>query len=183
MNSFIFCFQIPGNVECFPRNVLYSSKQHLFLVVFELNGVTNEVVVYQEQTDFQPAANKGSTVKGFYIFLDINFLVHNFLYLNLSYHQFFCCVGRDAAFIGPNENQYAILDDDKTSLSLYILPGATSQEVNENNGALDTNTFADANAVSDRGPLQFFFETEVDRIFTSPLGELSKISLIYIIAK
>ncbi|KAJ8625097.1 hypothetical protein MRB53_033627 [Persea americana] len=131
---------IPGNVECFPRNVLYSSKQHLFLVVFELNGVTNEVVVYQEQTDFQPAANKGSTVKG-----------------------------RDAAFIGPNENQYAILDDDKTSLSLYILPGATSQEVNENNGALDTNTFADANAVSDRGPLQFFFETEVDRIFTSPL--------------
>lgn len=89
MNSFIFWFQIPGNVECFPRNLLYSSKQHLFLVVFELNGVTNEVVVYREQTDFQPAANKGSTVKGFCIFLDKNFLVHKFLYLNLSYHHFF----------------------------------------------------------------------------------------------
>lgn len=59
----------------------------------------------------------------------------------------------------------------------------TSQEVNENNGALDTNTFADANAASDRGPLQFCFETEVDRIFSSPLGELSTISLIYIITK
>lgn len=95
----------------------------------------------------------------------------------------FCSVGCDAAFIGPNENQYAVLDDDKTSLALYILPGAISQEVNENNGALDTNSFAEANAVSDRGPLQFFFETEVDRIFSSPLGGLSKFSLIYIITK
>lgn len=69
--------------------MLYSSKQHLFLVVFELNGVANEVVVYWEQTDFQPAANKGSTVKGFYIFLDVNLLYINIRIEDLSSPFFF----------------------------------------------------------------------------------------------
>lgn len=132
---------MPANIECYPRSMLYSSKQHLFLVVFELNGVTNEVVLYREQTDFQAASNKGSTVKGL-----------------------------DVAFIGPNDNQYAILDDDRTTLALYILPGIPAKEVSENNGTLDQNSFADSNVGSDhRGPMEFFFETEVDRIFSSPL--------------
>ncbi|XP_077212659.1 transducin/WD40 repeat-like superfamily protein [Tasmannia lanceolata] len=131
---------IPGNVEILPKRMLYSSKQHLFLVVFELNGVTNEVVLYREQTDLQSSNTKGSTIRG-----------------------------RDAAFTGPNENQYAILDDDRTSIALYILPGVAPQEIGENNGALDPNSFADANVGSERGPLLFVFETEVDRIFSSPL--------------
>ncbi|XP_058088976.1 uncharacterized protein LOC131235688 isoform X2 [Magnolia sinica] len=131
---------IAGNVECCPRSILYSSKQHLFLIVFEFNGSANEVVVYQELTDFQSANNKGNTIKG-----------------------------RDAAFIGPNENQYVILEDDKTSLALYILPGVAVKGAAENNGALDPNSFAEANVGTERGPLQFAFESEVDRIFSAPL--------------
>lgn len=78
-------------------------------------------------------------------------------------------IGRDAAFIGPNENQFAILDDDKTGLALYILPGKTSQE-NENEKVLEDNHSADTNNNSIRGPIPFLFETEVDRIFSTPLG-------------
>ncbi|KAF8410020.1 hypothetical protein HHK36_002540 [Tetracentron sinense] len=131
---------VPGNVEYYPKTMLYSTKQHLFLVVFEFSGATNEVVLHWEKTDFQIAIGKGSTVKG-----------------------------RDAAFIGPNENQFAILDDDKTGLALYILPGLASQEMGENNGALEQNESDDSNVGSVRGPLQFMFETEIDRIFSTPL--------------
>lgn len=80
-------------------------------------------------------------------------------------------VGRDAAFIGPNENQFAILDDDKTGLALYILPGKTSQESNEKNGAVEDNQSLDNDGGSIRGPMQFLFEDEADRIFSTPLGE------------
>lgn len=131
---------IPGNVEYYPKYMSYSKKQHLFLVVYEFSGATNEVVLYWENTDFQSANSKGSTYKG-----------------------------RDAAFIGPNENQFAILDDDKTGLSLYILSVTALQEVDEKNGTVDQNQSADANPGSIRGPLQFMFETEVDRIFSTPL--------------
>lgn len=131
---------IPGNVEFYPKYLHYSKKQHLYLVVYEFSGATNEVVLYWENTDFQAANIKGSTVKG-----------------------------RDAAFIGPNENQFAILDDDKTGLALYILPGVAPQEVVEKNLAVEQNQSADANVGSVRGPLQFMFETEVDRIFSTPL--------------
>ncbi|KAL5992694.1 hypothetical protein ACLOJK_013613 [Asimina triloba] len=131
---------IPGNVECCPKSILYSSKQNLFLTVFEFNSSMNEVVVYREQTDFQSANSKASTIKGL-----------------------------DAAFVGSNDNQYVILEDDRTSLVLYILPGASVQEATANNGALDPNSFSDANVATDRGPLQFAFESEVDRIFSSPL--------------
>lgn len=78
--------------------------------------------------------------------------------------------------MGPGENHYAILDEDRTSLALYILQGATSQEANEKkganekNGALDENSFTESNVASNQGPLQFSFETEVDSIFSSPLG-------------
>ncbi|XP_042494369.1 uncharacterized protein LOC122073801 [Macadamia integrifolia] len=131
---------IPANVEYHPKNMVYSEKQHLFLIVFEFSGATNEVALYWEQTDFQAAHSKGSTIKG-----------------------------RDAAFIGRNENQFAILDDDKTGLALYILPGSASQEGGENNGALEQNLPGDANVASIRGPVEFMFETEVDRIFSAPI--------------
>lgn len=74
--------------------------------------------------------------------------------------------------MGPNDNQYAILDEDKTGLTLYFLQGVASQEVIENNGALDAKSFADTKPVPEKGPLQFLFETEVDRVFSSPLGKL-----------
>ncbi|XP_039134909.1 uncharacterized protein LOC120272211 isoform X1 [Dioscorea cayenensis subsp. rotundata] len=144
---------IPGNVECLPKSILYSSKQHLFLVVFELSGATgvvHEVVLYWEQTDQQSVNNKGSSLKG-----------------------------RDAALMGPNENQYAILDEDKTSLSMYVLPGGGRQEADINNvqAALDAETFAEKEVVN-QGPLHFSFETEVDRIFSSPLES----TILYAIA-
>ncbi|XP_064984198.1 uncharacterized protein LOC135624480 [Musa acuminata AAA Group] len=134
---------IPGNVECSPKAMIYSSKQHLFLVVFELsgaNGVIHEVVLYWEQTDPNSVNTKGTSLKG-----------------------------RDAALMGPSENQYAILDEDKTSLALYILPGGASQEVIDKNGALDEKSFTETRVASNQGPLQFTFKSEVDRIFSSPL--------------
>ncbi|XP_068636702.1 uncharacterized protein [Aristolochia californica] len=132
---------IPGHVEFQPKRMLYSPKQNLFLVFFGFGPTYNEIVLYQEQTDAQSVNSKGSTIKG-----------------------------RDAAFIGPSENQYAILDDDKTSLSVFILRGASApQKAVENNGALDPNSFSETNVASDRGPLVFTFETEVDCIFSSPL--------------
>ncbi|XLS56870.1 hypothetical protein HN51_006625 [Arachis hypogaea] len=84
---------IPGNVEYHAKYLVYSKKQRLFLIVYEFSGATNEVVLYWENTVAETANSKSSTVKG-----------------------------RDAAFIGPNENQFAILDDDKTGLALYVLP-------------------------------------------------------------
>ncbi|KAJ4955041.1 hypothetical protein NE237_011824 [Protea cynaroides] len=131
---------IPANVEYHPKNIVYSAKQHLFLVVFEFSGATHEVVLYWEQTDFQAVQSKGSTVKG-----------------------------RDAAFIGPNENQFAVLDDDKTGMALYMLPGSASQVGGENNGAPEQNSRGDPSVASIQGPLEFVFETEVDRIFSTPL--------------
>ncbi|XP_068641755.1 uncharacterized protein [Aristolochia californica] len=132
---------IPGHVEFLPKRMLYSAKQNLFLVVFGFGPTYNEIVLYREQTDAQSVNSKGSTIKG-----------------------------RDAAVIGPSENQYAILDDDRTSLSLFILPGTSPpQKASENNGALDSNSFSETNVASDQGPLVFTFETEVDRIFSSPL--------------
>ncbi|CAK7337638.1 unnamed protein product [Dovyalis caffra] len=131
---------IPGNVEYQAKHMVYSKKQRLFLVVYEFSGSTNEVVLYWENTDTQPANNKGSTIKG-----------------------------RDAAFIGPSENQFAILDEDKTGVSLYILPGGASKEAGEKNLLLEENHFAETNGASLRGPMQLLFESEVDRIFTTPL--------------
>ncbi|XP_062153998.1 uncharacterized protein LOC133862240 [Alnus glutinosa] len=129
---------IPGNVEHHVKYMLYSKKQHLFLVVYEFGSATNEVVLYWENNDSLTANSKYSTVKG-----------------------------QDAAFIGPNENQFAVLDDDKSGLALYILPGSVSQEANEKNGVLEENKSADVGSI--RGPMQFMFDTEVDRIFSTPL--------------
>ncbi|KAG8384407.1 hypothetical protein BUALT_Bualt04G0114800 [Buddleja alternifolia] len=136
---------IPGNVEYHSKHIIYSKKQHLFLVVYEFSGSANEVVMYWENTDLQFANSKVTTVKG-----------------------------ADVAFIGPNDNQFAILDEDKTSLSLYALPGAAllgavSQESIEKNGTLDENQSANAEVASVKGPMQLVFESEVDRIFSTPL--------------
>ncbi|KAK9012961.1 hypothetical protein V6N11_040990 [Hibiscus sabdariffa] len=135
---------IPGNVEYYPKRMVYSKKRHLFLIVYEFSGTTNEVVFYWENTDIKLANSKGSTIKG--------------------------C---DAAFIGPNENQFAILDEDKSGLALYILPGAALQEAGEKNGAVEPNFLPDqpveANTNSIQGPMPFLFETEIDRIFSTPI--------------
>ncbi|CAL0331811.1 unnamed protein product [Lupinus luteus] len=132
---------IPGNVEYQAKYLIYSKKQHLFLVVFEFSGATNEVVLYRENTVAEIANSKSSTVKG-----------------------------RDAAFIGPNENQFAILDDDKTGLAVYILPGGASQDPKDNEKLLfEENQPMETNAGSIQGPTPFMFETEVDRIFSTPL--------------
>lgn len=47
--------------------MVYSIKQHLFLVVYEFSGSANEVVLYWENTNAQPANNKGSTIKGMHL--------------------------------------------------------------------------------------------------------------------
>lgn len=78
--------------------------------------------------------------------------------------------GRDAAFIGPNENHFVILDEDKTGLALYVLPGGASEEVGKKNVLDEQSQAADLNVGSVKGPLQFLFETEVDRIFSTPIG-------------
>ncbi|CAL5324679.1 uncharacterized protein LOC114259683 [Camellia sinensis] len=131
---------IPGNVEFHPKCLHYSNKQHLFLVVYEFSGATNEVVLYRENTDSQSANSKASTVKG-----------------------------RDAAFIGPNDNQFAILDEDKTGLALYILPAVASKEVDMMSEADEQSQSKDVAVGSVKGPLPFLFETEVDRIFSTPI--------------
>nr|KYP62616.1 hypothetical protein KK1_017157 [Cajanus cajan] len=131
---------IPGNVEYRAKYLVHSKKQRFFLAVYEFSGTTNEVVVYWENTDTQTANSKSNTVKG-----------------------------RDAAFIGPNENQFAILDDDKTGLGVYTLPGGASQEAKDNEKVFEENPTAETSVGSIRGPTPFMFETEVDRIFSTPL--------------
>ncbi|KAL9268349.1 hypothetical protein AKJ16_DCAP17999 [Drosera capensis] len=55
---------VPGNVEFYPKHVLYSKKQHLFLVVYEFDGSLNEVNFYWETTASHAANAKRTTVKG-----------------------------------------------------------------------------------------------------------------------
>ncbi|KAL0927561.1 hypothetical protein M5K25_001743 [Dendrobium thyrsiflorum] len=126
---------IPTSIECIPINMLYSSKQHLFIVVFELSGPTGSVHEVVLKTEVQSFYCKGTSLRG-----------------------------RDAAFIGPNENQYAILDEERTSLSLHKFQGLTLLEQNRNIESLEENKVA-----SNQSSAQFQFETEVDRIFSVPL--------------
>ncbi|CAJ2646229.1 unnamed protein product [Trifolium pratense] len=131
---------VPGHVEYQANYLTYSKKQHLFLVAYEFSGMTSEVVLYRENTAVETVNSKSSTIKG-----------------------------RDAAFIGPNENQFAILDDDKTGLALYILPGGPSQELKNIEKAFEENQPTETSDDSIKGPTPFMFETEVDRIFSTPL--------------
>ncbi|XP_054823502.1 uncharacterized protein LOC129321674 [Prosopis cineraria] len=131
---------IPGNVEYQAKHMHYSKKQHLFLVVYEFSGATNEVVLYWENAGVETASGKCSTVKG-----------------------------QDAAFIGPNENQFAILEDDRTGLAVYTLPGGSSQEAKEDDNVFAENQPAETSVGSIKGPTPFMFETEIDCIFSTPL--------------
>lgn len=135
-----------GGNERYPKRMLYSEKQHLFLVVFELRDATNEVVIYRDLMDLQAVGEKVNTF-----------------------------TGRDGAFIGPTENQYAILDDDKSGITLHFMevsakdPTMGGASEGRSNGELDPNSFSESSSVNDRAPLQFIFETEVERIFSTPL--------------
>ncbi|KAL3525713.1 hypothetical protein ACH5RR_014085 [Cinchona calisaya] len=134
---------IPGNVEFLAKYVVYSKKKHLFLVVYEFISAAHEVILYWENTDSRSTNSKATTIKG-----------------------------QDAAFIGPNENHFAILDEDKTGLALYILPGVASEESKDKNSMIDGDQVADpdiTDVTSIKGPMQFIFESEVDRIFSTPL--------------
>lgn len=53
-------------MEFHPKYIVYSKKQHLFLVVYESTGASNEIVMYWENTDSQLANSKATTVKGSY---------------------------------------------------------------------------------------------------------------------
>lgn len=140
----------------------------MFLVVFETSGNGSEVVVHWEQTDAQSIHSKGSIIKGSskYVLQGGFWLLpfDSFLFLSV-------CVGQDAAFIGVSENQYAILDDDKTGLTLYFLQTSRSApQGSMTNGSLDPESFSENNVAPNRGAMQFTFESEVDRIFSTPLG-------------
>ena len=91
--------------------------------------------------------------------------------------------GCDGAFIGYNENKYAILEDDGLGLSLYILEedaeAKTLQKTSkdsEKNSVLDENSFSESNVTNksreslQQGPIQFVFYSPVQRIFSTPLG-------------
>lgn len=96
--------------------------------------------------------------------------------------------GSDGAFIGPTQNQYAILDDDGVGLVLYSMEEETNlatltDPVPETvprgpDGALDENDFSESSTkrpLDKKGshvPIQFAFDTPVQRIFSCPLGEL-----------
>lgn len=89
----LILFQIPGNVEIRPKNIIYSKKQHIFLVAYELSGgtVTNEVVLYWENTDPQFANSKVTTVKGLYFISTFSIskcIVSDYLFL---FCKFFRC--------------------------------------------------------------------------------------------
>lgn len=90
----------------------------------------------------------------------------------------FCYAGCDAAFIGPNDDQFVFLDEDKTGLSMYILPKLTTMEENEKNLLSEENQTKEANASAIQGPQQFLFETEVDRVFSTPIGVASDILIL-----
>lgn len=51
-----------------------------------------------------------------------------------------------------------------------MLPGAASQGSLEKNVTAYENQSEDTEATSIKGPMQFMFESEVDRIFSTPLG-------------
>ena len=106
--------------------------------------------------------------------------------------------GSDGAFIGPTQNQYAILEDDGVGLVLYHIeedanPNLLADQVSEPqgvkgpDGALDENEFSEQptkrtlDMKGPQGPIQFAFDTPVQRIFSSPLGKLLLSSIAYLV--
>ncbi|KAH7331173.1 hypothetical protein KP509_20G018600 [Ceratopteris richardii] len=147
-----------GGNERSASRMLHSTKQHLFLVFFECRGATSEVVLYRDQVDMHTATERVITSSG--------------------------C---DGAFIGSHENHYAILEDDGLGLSLFTLSESSetkadkAAEDGESTGALDVNTFSQANLMRkthdalQQHPISFVFYSPVQRIFSTPLDS----SLLY----
>ncbi|OAE26773.1 hypothetical protein AXG93_1129s1220 [Marchantia polymorpha subsp. ruderalis] len=81
-----------GGNERMPKHMIYSRKHHLFMIFFECRGAPSEVVLYRDPMGTHSAAERVNTV-----------------------------AGRDGAFIGHQENQYAVLEDDGMGLVLNFL--------------------------------------------------------------
>ncbi|KAJ7550942.1 hypothetical protein O6H91_07G125900 [Diphasiastrum complanatum] len=139
-----------GGNERYPKHMLYSTKQHSFLIFFECRGATSEMVLYRESLAAEMVGERVNTV-----------------------------IGRDGAFVGYNENQYAILDEDGLGLTLYFLEDislTSSSQLSiggETNGALDPSSFSESKLRTreegQMGSVQFVFDNPVQRIFSSPL--------------
>lgn len=146
-----------GGGERIPKRMLYSTNQHMFLIFFECRGAASEVVVYRDNLGAKTAKDR------------VNALL-----------------GSDGAFIGPTQNQYALLDDDGVGLVLYSIvedtnlatltdPAPESAESRGPDGALDENDFTETSTkrpLDKKGPqdpIQFAFDTPVHRIFSCPL--------------
>lgn len=61
-----------------------------------------------------------------------------------------------------------------------MLPGAASQESFEKNGTARENQSMETEVTSIKGPVQFMFESEVDRIFSTPLGAQESTVYVYL---
>lgn len=57
---------------------------------------------------------------------------------------------------------------------MYILPKLTTIEENEKNLLSEENQTKEENPSAIQGPQQFLFETEVDRVFSTPIGVASE---------
>lgn len=57
---------------------------------------------------------------------------------------------------------------------MYILPKLTTIEENEKNLLSEENQNKEENPSAIQGPQQFLFETEVDRVFSTPIGVASE---------
>ncbi|KAL2621606.1 hypothetical protein R1flu_001811 [Riccia fluitans] len=180
-----------GGNERMPKHMIYSKKHHLFLIFFECRGAPSEVVLYRDPMGTHSAAERVNTV-----------------------------AGRDGAFMGHQENQYVILEDDGVGLVLNFLeeepdllssggsakpsfsveangkenggkkpngvavPDAISFEKSDSDSEVGEEEQAEPAAVSkpeepkQRAPLQFVFDSPVQRIFSSPLES----TLLYVLA-
>ncbi|KAF7148753.1 hypothetical protein RHSIM_Rhsim03G0142800 [Rhododendron simsii] len=108
-------------------NTCFTGISSTYFLLF-MSSVVLEVVLYWENTDAQPADSKESTIKG-----------------------------PDAEVFGPNENHFVILDEDKTGLDLYVLPGGDLQEVGKKNVLDEQSQATDLNVGAMKGPLQCSF--------------------------
>ncbi|XP_024518338.1 uncharacterized protein LOC9639327 [Selaginella moellendorffii] len=140
-----------GGQERSPTHMLYSSRQHLFLIFFECRGAIGEIVIYRESLTAEAVGERLNTI-----------------------------TGRDGAFLGFKEDKYAILDEDGVGLTLYPLEDEVKSATSngDTNGALDASTFSELHAKAQtyengqKGLIQFVFDSPVQRIYSTPLDSL-----------
>ncbi len=58
------CMQALGGNERIASKMLYSSKQHVFLIFFECRGATSEVVLYRDNLGALTVNERVNTVTG-----------------------------------------------------------------------------------------------------------------------